>query len=333
MEAVDFPVRRVRISCAAVTLGVSLALAGCTGNSTSSSPSADTTHKVTPTATTSKSAPNSSARSSATATTSAAPTTSAEPEQPTPAQALAAAKKKAIKKIKPIQKTLGKGGISIEAVNTATGVRFSYGADDGMRTGSIIKLYILETLLLQHQKRGTHLTSYERTAATKMIENSDNAAAGTLFNVIGGKSGLNDVRDKLGVECTKVNGNHFGLTKTCASDFLNLVRAANAPGPLTEHSRDYILGLQAHIESDQRWGVSAAADDDTTTHLKNGWLDVDDDNGRWLINSVGSVTVHCDKVYLAVLTQHGPAVGKAYKDGQARVEKLAKIAADVVAPG
>ena len=225
-------------------------------------------------------------------------------------------------------KTLGKGGVSIKAVNPATGATFSYGSKGGMRTGSIIKLYILETLLLQHQKRGTHLTDFERAAAEKMIENSDNAASITLFDDIGGKSGLDDVRHTLGVECTQVDDDEFGLSTTCAADFVNLVRAANAPGPLTEHSRDYILDLQAQIEPDQRWGVPAAADKGTTTHLKNGWLDVDDDDGKWLVNSVGSVTVRGDKIYLAVLTQHDPG----YQSGIDRVEKLACIAADVVAP-
>ncbi len=223
---------------------------------------------------------------------------------------------------------LGQGGVSIKALNPATGATFSYGSQSGMRTGSIIKLYILETLLLQHQNRGTHLTDFERAAAEEMIENSDDAAATSLFNEIGGKSGLDDVRDTLGLHCTEVDGDEFGLTTTCAADFVNLVRAANAPGPLTEHSRDYILELQAEIEPDQRWGVSAAADRGTTTHLKNGWLDVDDDDGKWLVNSVGSVTVHGDRVYLAVLTQHGPG----FQSGITRVEELANIAADVVAP-
>lgn len=239
-----------------------------------------------------------------------------------------AAEAAARKKIQPIRELLGKGGVSIAALNTETGASFSYGATSGMRTGSIIKLFILETLLLQHQDNGTSMTDYERRVATQMIEVSDNAAAQTLFDKVGGKYGLDRAKQRLNVHNTDVNGSEFGLTKTCAADFLDLVRDANAPGPLTKASRTYILGLQAHVVPDQRWGVSAAADKGTTTHLKNGWLDVDADSGRWLVNSVGSVTVRGAKLYLAVLTQHGPG----FESGIERVQTLATIAAGVVTP-
>lgn len=217
--------------------------------------------------------------------------------------------------------------MSIEAVNLHTGANYRYGATGGMRTGSIVKLYILETLLLHHQKAGTSLTGNERALATRMIENSDNDAASDLWNEIGGADGLRDAAGALGVKNTVPDPNGmWGLTKTDAPDYIALLRNLTSDRALTSSSRKYILALMSQVESDQRWGVSAAADDDTTVRLKNGWLATAHDHGRWLVNSVGVITAHGDKVIVAVMTQHGSS----FDGGIALVEKLAKLSVDAV---
>lgn len=223
---------------------------------------------------------------------------------------------------------LGSGGVSIEAVNLHSGVSFAYGASGGMRTGSIAKLYILETLLLQHQNAGTSMSATQKQLATAMIEHSDNDAANDLWNVVGRAPALTRVAETLGVEHTVPGpGIFWGYTQTCASDYVALLRNLVAPSALNAASRAYVLGLMSNIESDQRWGVSAAADPRTTVWLKNGWLGTTLDRGRWLVNSVGVVTVHGQTVLLAVLTQHG----RDFESGIDLVQSLAKIAAGVVA--
>ena len=59
-----------------------------------------------------------------------------------------------------------------------------------------------------------------------------------------------------------------------------------------------------NVESDQRWGVGVTADAGTDFANKNGWLGVDDDNGLWLVNSTGVVTINGQQVLMVVLTQH-----------------------------
>src|SRR5699024_589604 len=73
------------------------------------------------------------------------------------------------------------GSVSIAAYNPGTGASYRYGATGGMWQASIAKLDILEAMLLQHQDKGTTLSSAEDSHATHMIENSDNASADWLF--------------------------------------------------------------------------------------------------------------------------------------------------------
>jgi hypothetical protein len=84
------------------------------------------------------------------------------------------------------------------------------------------------------------------------------------------------------------------------------------PAPLHAYGRSLVLEFMRNVEDDQRWGVGVVADPGTTFANKNGWLSVEEDNpdglsddDRWLVNSVGIVTVHHQQVLMAVLTQHG----------------------------
>lgn len=235
--------------------------------------------------------------------------------------------KKTSASIKALSSYLGKGGVSIEAVDLDTGATYRYGATGGMRTGSIVKLYILETLLLLHQKAGTKLGEEDRERATRMIENSDNDAATALYNEIGGGNGLRKSAAQLGVRNTVPDSTgHWGLTQTNAPDYVALLRNLTSARALNSASRTYILELMEDVESDQRWGVSAAADKGSTVRLKNGWLTTDSDHDLWLVNSVGVITAHGDKVIVAVMTQHGSS----FTGGISLVQKLAKLSVGAV---
>jgi hypothetical protein len=81
-----------------------------------------------------------------------------------------------------------------------------------------------------------------------------------------------------------------------------------------------------NVVDGQRWGVIAAADAGTTPALKNGWTPVDADDGRWVVGSVGIVSVAGSPVLLAVLTEHQPS----REAGIELVEALSRIAAGAV---
>ena len=117
---------------------------------------------------------------------------------------------------------LAAGAFSVAALSSKTGARYSYGATGGMRTGSVIKVCILEALLLQHQDAHTRVTYSEDKTATALIEHSDNAATEIMYTAIGGRDGLVQAIRRLGLKHT-VTGpllNYWGLTVTSAPDYL-----------------------------------------------------------------------------------------------------------------
>ncbi|MGW6138580.1 serine hydrolase [Streptomyces sp. NPDC055140] len=208
-----------------------------------------------------------------------------------------------------------------------------YDGTSAFDTASIVKVDILAALLLRAQDAGRTLTSQERAYATAMIENSDNASATALWEAIGGADGLDAANLTLGLTGTRAGaGGEWGLTQTTAADQLTLLRAVfgtegaeGADSGLSEASRAYVAGLMGRIASDQRWGVSAAADSVSVCALKNGWLPRSA-TGLWDINSVGRVSLG-GKRYLVSVLSDGNTTKKA---GVALVEGVAKAAVSVL---
>jgi hypothetical protein len=116
----------------------------------------------------------------------------------------------------------------------------------------------------------------------------------------------------------------WGLSTTSARDQLALLQAlTSARSPLTAASRQYALELMSDVESDQRWGVSAAGDPGSDAAAKNGWLDIDSDGGRWVANSAGVLRVAGHPVLMVVLSQHQPDYSTAVSRVQQAAVKLA----------
>ncbi|MFE2730318.1 serine hydrolase [Streptomyces sp. NPDC059349] len=211
-----------------------------------------------------------------------------------------------------------------------------YDGTSAFDTASIVKVDILAALLLRAQDAGRALTPQERVYATAMIENSDNASATALWEAIGGADGLDAANLTLGLTGTRAGaGGEWGLTQTTAEDQLTLLRAVfgtesaedaeDADSGLSEASRAYVAGLMGRIASDQRWGVSAAADSASVCALKNGWLPRSA-TGLWDINSVGRVSVG-GKRYLVSVLSDGNTTKEA---GVTLVEGAAKEAVAVL---
>ncbi|MER5516445.1 serine hydrolase [Streptomyces sp. NPDC002763] len=191
--------------------------------------------------------------------------------------------------------------VSAAVLDLDSGDSAAYG-DAAFDTASIVKVDILATLLLQAQDAGRHLTATEKAYATKMIENSDNTSASELWDVIGRAAGLDAANKRFGLTDTEGgDGALWGLTQTTAADQLTLLQQVfGDDSKLSEASRSYLQGLMKTIESDQRWGVSAAADGSEFA-LKNGWL-ARSSTGLWDVNSIGRVTVGGSDYLVAVLS-------------------------------
>lgn len=191
---------------------------------------------------------------------------------------------------------------AVAVYDTTTGNSGAYG-DGAFDTASIVKIDILAALLLhaQHAHRG--LTEAERAAAAVMVRQSDNAAATALWRRIGGADGLDEANERLGLTGTRGDQDDaWGLTQTTATGQLALLQAVfGDDSPLDASSRRYLQDLMGKVDPDQRWGVSAAADQSSASALKNGWLQRST-TGLWDINSIGRVGYGGHSLLVAVLS-------------------------------
>ena len=222
--------------------------------------------------------------------------------------------------------------VSAYAIDLRTGQAIRYGQASGMATASIAKLDILLTFLLHQQDAGALPSASETALATAMITHSDNDAASSLWSTVGAGSGVAAANRRFGLSVT-VPGptSYWGSTTTSAADQVRLMRLVLQPNAVLGTAyREYALRLLESVESDQRWGVSAASDrggSDPRLALKNGWLPRAVDGGRWVVTSVGCVTAGGDPLVLAVLTRRSASMN----NGIALVESVAGVLRDALA--
>lgn len=252
---------------------------------------------------------------------------------PLPSPRAPSARTVAAAKIAAVARGLPPGSLSVAVLNPRTRDRFTWGGTTGMWTGSVYKLLVLETLLLQRQGSAGWFSSSEYADITAMIEQSDNAAGYRMYLDAGGSAGLTAAARKLGLRHTSIGRADPALTAMSADDGVRLLYDLVSPGPLDKQSRAFVLDLMRHVQTDQRWGVGVLADHGTSFANKNGWMDVGDDNdpgedddGRWLVVSLGIVQVHGQQLLMAVFTRHNPD----RDTGIRLVEKLARLAGPTV---
>jgi hypothetical protein len=218
------------------------------------------------------------------------------------------------------------GNVAVAVDDLSTGVASSYNGSKEFITASIVKVDILSTLLYQSQQAGQATSGEEQQLAAAMIENSDNDSASDLYYDVSGSAGIDSANSVFGLsETTAGTDGYWGLTTTTADDQLRLLRLVfTSDSALSSASRSYIQGLMGNVETDQQWGVSAAADAGTSYMLKNGWLP---DPDLWEINSIGEVTHNGERMLIAVLSDDNATEDS----GISIVEAVAAKAADAIA--
>ena len=194
--------------------------------------------------------------------------------------------------------------LAVGVADLSTGRTTSYG-DTGhaFTTASIVKVDILATLLLQ--EHGT-LSGSQREVAGRMIRQSSNGAASTLWKQIGREKGLAAANATFGLTGTAGGTRgRWGATTTTTSDQLRLLQVVfTSDSPLSADARAYVQSLMGDVESDQDWGVSAAdSRGDTHAYVKNGWLP---HGGGWVVTSVGKVEHAGHPMLIAALSDGGP---------------------------
>jgi hypothetical protein len=238
--------------------------------------------------------PAPSASTPAAAVTPAAVT----PAAVTPAAVTPAAFTSAVEAV--VDPAQGHGAVAVTDLTTGAQASFSDGGHMFI-TGSIVKLDILSTMLYQDQQAGITMSASDQSYATTMIENSNNDSANSLFFAEGGVAAITAANKAFGLTGTTVEY-HWGTTTTDPTEQMKLLKQVFTPDSvLSAASRTYIQGLMSKVETDQQWGVSAAASPGTSFMLKNGWLP-DSVTGLWTINSIGEVTYDGHLLLIAVQT-------------------------------
>jgi hypothetical protein len=200
------------------------------------------------------------------------------------------------------------GRLAVGVTDLGTGATATYHPYRPFHTASIVKADILATLLLQLQRQHAGLSPVDQNLATLMIEESDNDAATDLWNIIGATQGLAAGDHVLRLRHT-VPGQDgwWGLTSTTVADQLHLLSALTSRrSPLTGTSRRYELTLMRDVDPGQNWGVTSAADRRTRSAVKNGWMP-DGPLGLWVINSIGVISHHGQRLLVAVLSSGQPS--------------------------
>jgi beta-lactamase class A len=253
------------------------------------------------------------------------------PPPPTPQQRRALARAAMAK----LERRLPADAVSVAVRDEKTGETYVYGARAGMWTGSVYKLLVLETLLLERQQSGEWFSADELADITAMIEHSDNAAGYRMFLDAGGSAALAATARRLGMRHTRIGISDPTFTTVSGRDGLAMLTCLVEPGPLDRRSRAFVLSLMRSVQADQRWGAGVLADPDTPFENKNGWLSVDDsngpgedDDGLWVVSTVGIVRYHGQPLLVSIFTKHNPD----FESGVKLVERLARIAAPAVVP-
>ncbi|HEV2253096.1 MAG TPA: serine hydrolase [Streptosporangiaceae bacterium] len=208
-------------------------------------------------------------------------------------------------------------GVVLAAVSDlSTGQTWQFGQGHPQDEASVVKLDVLETLLAERGRSGTELSAGDRTLAEQMIEDSGNDAATSLWDEVGGASGIRSFNTSAGladtvpsacVNCPGFPWPGWGLSTTIPRDQLTLLRTLVEPNSLlTDTERSYALSLMENVTPGQRWGVSGGVPAQATVALKNGWLPLNSANNNWQINSVGWISGSGRDYLIAVLTTGNP---------------------------
>jgi hypothetical protein len=204
-------------------------------------------------------------------------------------------------------------GMILAAVyDVGTAQEWTLGRGGPQDEASVVKLDILETLLARYRGTDGTLPAGDAAKARRMMEDSDNTAATTLWFEAGGPMeigsynttvGLRSTSLSLCVDCSGFPWPGWGLSTTTPEDQIALLRQLISPRSLlTPSQRRYVLGLMEHVTSAQRWGVSGGVPRGVTVALKNGWLPLDAAADDWQVNSVGWIRGDGRDYLMAVLT-------------------------------
>ena len=226
-----------------------------------------------------------------------------------------------------------RSGTVVAAVyDVSSGQTWTLGTQRPQAEASIVKLDILETLFAQEGDGPTGAPPADQSLAQEMMEDSDNDAATSLWNAVGGPgriqsfntaAGLTDTAPSSCVACPGFDWPGWGLTTTTPADQIVLLRELIKPSTLlTDTQRQDALQLMENVAPSQRWGVTGGVPQQATVALKDGWLPLNSAGTDWQVNSIGWISGSGRDYLMAVLTTGNP-------DEQYGIDTISQLSATV----
>lgn len=195
--------------------------------------------------------------------------------------------------------------VSVGVYDANTGKTYTYNPSKTYYTESVVKMSMLADVLY----RKIPITSYENSLLTRMIENSNNSAASTIWRQLGSEQGVQPFFRKVGMTNTIAGtGGWWGRTTTTVSDQLTMMKYFAYPNSLlTNAQRAYGLNLMRNVQADQRWGTGYGVPSGVSIALKNGWV-TSNPPSKLFVNSVGYINGQGKSYVIAVLTTNNKSL-------------------------
>lgn len=185
-----------------------------------------------------------------------------------------------------------------------SGGTYSFNGDYASQNASMVKVM---TALMALRKAGGLLTGENAGVATKMITQSDNASAETLWAYGGGADAYQKLAEELEMTHThrQEGRNDWSWTWTTPSDQVLLLKYITEGGTaaFTAEQGAYVYDLMGKVTDDQTWGVGAPKSAMVAVHLKNGWVQFKSTDNLWAVNSMGTVKGDDRDYRMAVMTR------------------------------
>jgi len=212
--------------------------------------------------------------------------------------------------------------VAVSLRDEESGAAFDYGSAS-FATASLIKVHLVALMLWRAERGGVELTTAQRTDAEQMLTRSENDPANRAYAALGGAAGIESGLTKA-----------FGFPRIQVGEQFQWGHSMTKPRAVValleevldaDHDTPYELlqDAMSRVVPEQRWGVSALADEGSKVQEKVGWVE---DPGGWVVNSSGRVLVDDAPVLISVMTDRNATL----EDGIATIEKVARLVGDVV---
>jgi hypothetical protein len=197
------------------------------------------------------------------------------------------------------------GDVAIALYQPEKGFRLAIDADQPYPLASLSKVHIMLTYLDRIRQANRQPTSEERALLHSMIIESDNAAADSLWNTMGGARTLKSYMDSLGLQAIVTSG-AWGANQDTAREVAALLARLGTGDILDAPGRQIASELLFRTSPAQRWGVSSGLPQNRLL-LKDGWFPGEE---GWRVNSAGIVAGPDGRMayILVVLTDSQPSM-------------------------